>query len=183
MRSIVIISILALSVLTGFIFQIVKNAIDRKIYPQTYSEYVQKYSIEYGVPEYIIYSTIKVESGFESNAVSPVGAVGLMQIMPDTFRELMAENKEEFNSDLMYGPETNIRFGTYYLSKLYIKYKNWDTVYAAYNAGPNAVDTWLSDSSYSDDGITLKGIPFSETANYVEKMQKSVDAYLRLYYR
>ena len=181
-RSIVILVILALSVLIGFLFQVIGDGIDKKNYPQQYSEYVERYSDEFGVPEHIIYSTIKVESGFDSSAESPVGAVGLMQIMPDTFKYLAAELKETYNAELIYGPETNIRYGTYYLSKLFLKYQNWDTVFAAYNGGETNVDGWLTDDKYSDDGETLKNIPFKETQKYVAKMNKAMDVYTRLYY-
>lgn len=181
-RSVVILSILALSILIGFLFQIICDGIDRKNYPQKYSEYVEKYSDEFGVPEYIIYSTIKVESGFDSSAESSAGAVGLMQLMPDTFRYLVSELKETYQADLIYGPETNIRYGTYYLSKLYMKYKNWDTVYAAYNGGETNVDGWLADKQYSEDGVTLDSIPFKETKKYVAKMNRAIEVYTRLYY-
>lgn len=181
-RSAVILTILALSVLAGFLFQVVSDGIDRKNHPRKFSEYVERYSEEYGVPEYIVYSTIKVESGFDSGAESSAGAVGLMQLMPETFRYLMSELKEEYKSDLIYGPETNIRCGTYYLSKLYLKYRDWDTVFAAYNGGESNVDSWLSDGEYSEDGVTLKKIPFPETEKYVAKLRHSMEVYTRLYY-
>lgn len=181
-RSAVILAILSLSVIIGFLYQLIWDNIDRKNYPQSYSKYVEKYSEMYGVPEYIVYATIKVESGFSSNAVSSAGAVGLMQLMPDTFQYLMAENKEAYEPDLIYGPETNIRYGTYYLSKLYLKYQNWDTVFAAYNGGSTNVDGWLADKEYSEDGVTLKKIPFPETSKYVAKMNRAMSIYMRLYY-
>lgn len=181
-RSVVILTILSLSVLIGFLFQIISDRIDKANYPQKYSEYVEKYSEEYGVPEYIVYSTIKIESGFDSSAESSAGAVGLMQLMPDTFQYLMAEMKEDYKADLIYGPETNIRYGTYYLSKLYLKYQNWDTVFAAYNGGETNVDEWLKDKECSEDGVTLKSIPFPETEKYVAKMNRAMEVYMRLYY-
>lgn len=181
-RSAVILVILALSVLFGFLFQLVCDSIDKAAHPLRYTEHVERYSEEYGVPEYIVYSVIKVESGFESNAVSGAGAVGLMQLMPTTFKSLMAEVKETYNPDLIYGPETNIRFGTYHLSGLYLKYGCWDTVFAAYNAGETVVDSWLEDTLYSDDGVNLKSIPYKETREYVTKINKAMDVYQRLYY-
>lgn len=181
-RSIVILSILALSVLIGFLFQIISDRIDKSNYPQKYSEFVEKYSEEYGVPEYIVYSTIKIESGFDSSAESSAGAIGLMQLMPETFRYLMADMQEDYKADLIYGPETNIRYGTYYLSKLYLKYRNWDTVFAAYNGGETNVDGWLKDPECSEDGKTLDRIPFPETDKYVAKINRAIETYIRLYY-
>ena len=182
MRSIVIISILLLSVLCGFLFQIIWDAVDRVNHPKEYTDYVEVYSYQYGVPEYVVYSVIKVESNFESGAVSDVGAVGLMQLMPETFVWLTTENGENLNAATLYDPETNIKYGTYYLSKLYLQFGTWDEVYAAYNAGPTKVSEWLEDKKYSENGKTLDEIPFKETADYVKKLNKANEIYKKLYY-
>ncbi|MBQ2729526.1 MAG: lytic transglycosylase domain-containing protein [Clostridia bacterium] len=182
MRSIVIISILLLSILCGFLFQVIWNAIDRVNYPQEYKDFVDIYAYEYGVPEYVVYSVIKVESDFDSGVVSEAGAVGLMQLMPETFVWLTTENGENLNSATMYDPETNIKYGTYYLSKLYLQFGTWDEVYAAYNAGPTKVSEWLGDEKYSEDGKTLDSIPYKETDQYVKKVNKANEIYKKLYY-
>ena len=169
-RSIVIISILLLSMLCGFLFQLIWDKVDRINYQREYSDIVDVYSYEYGVPEHIVYSIIKVESDFESGAVSEVGAVGLMQLMPETFVWLTTENGENLDSATLYDPETNIKYGTYYLSKLYQQSGTWDEVFAAYNAGPTKVKKWLSDDEYSEDGRTLDSIPYKETRAYVKRV-------------
>ena len=181
-RSIVIISILLLSVLCGFLFQVIWDAVDRVNYPREYSDYVEKYAYEYAVPEYVVYSVIKVESDFESGALSEVGAVGLMQMMPETFVWLTTENGENLNSATLYDPETNIKYGTYYLSQLWLRFGSWEEVYAAYNAGPTKVDQWLEDEKYSENGKTLDEIPFKETEKYVKKLNKANEIYKKLYY-
>lgn len=182
MRSIVIISILLLSILCGFLFQVIWNAVDRVNYPREYEDFVDIYAYEYGVPEYVVYSVIKVESDFDSGAVSDAGAVGLMQLMPETFVWLTSENGENLNSATMYDPETNIKYGTYYLSKLYLQFGTWDEVYAAYNAGPTKVREWLKDEKYSENGKTLDDIPYKETEKYVKKLNKANEIYKKLYY-
>jgi len=183
-RSIVIIIILALAVGIGFLYQKIWDKIDRARYPQDYSEFVEKYSAEYGVPDYIIYSVIKVESGYKSNAVSHAGAVGLMQIMPDTFDWVMMLRNEELSEGMLYDPETNIKYGTYLLSYLYTEFGNWNTVYAAYNAGMTRVRGWLENAQYSTDGkmLVLNKIPIDETRNYVPKINAAIEVYQRLYY-
>lgn len=181
-RSIVIIVILALSALCGLAFQTVLDKVDRINYPQKFNEFVEKYSYEYGIPEYVVYSVMKVESGFDSGAVSSAGAVGLMQIMPETFNWLTSMRKENLDSALLYDPETNIKYGTYYLSYLYVRYGSWNEVYAAYNAGQGQIDEWLSDSELVDQNGKLKKIPFKETENYVKKLDKANEIYKRLYY-
>ncbi len=181
-RSIVIISIALLSILSGYIFQCIWDAMDESNYPREYKDYVEVYSYEYGVPEYVVYSVIKVESDFESGAVSDAGAVGLMQMMPSTFVWLTSENGENLDSGLLYDPKTNIKYGCYYLSKLYLQFGTWDEVYAAYNAGPTVVSKWLSDEKYSHDGKSLDKIPYEETREYVEKVKKANEIYKKLYY-
>ena len=86
---------------------------------------------------------------------------------------------------MLYDPETNIKYGTYYLSRLYNRFGDWDTALAAYNGGEGNVSEWLKDKKYSDDGIKLKTdkIPdeFSETKNYVKKVNKALKKYKELY--
>ena len=83
---------------------------------------------------------------------------------------------------MIYDPETNVRYGTFYLSLLYKRYENWETALAAYNAGPGEVDSWLEDEKYSSDGVSLKNIPYKETRLYVKKIIKASEKYLKLYY-
>lgn len=181
-RSVVIISILVLSVLSGLFFQFLIDKFERREYPMNYSDYVSKYASEYGVPEHVVYSVIKTESDFQSGAVSDAGAVGLMQLMPDTFNWLCTLTRENHDTGMLYDPETNIKYGTYYLSYLYLSYGDWDTVFAAYNAGMGNVDSWLGDKKNADGAKKLDDIPFDETRKYIEKVRKADEVYVRLYY-
>ena len=183
MRSVVIITILILSVICGLLFDFFYDKYERAAYPKGFEEYVEKYASQYGVPEYLVYAVIKTESDFESGAVSEAGAVGLMQMMPDTFNWLTTITKEKLDTGLLYDPETNIKYGTYYLSYLYLKYGAWDTVYAAYNAGEGNVDMWLGESINEDGAKKLDSIPYPETASYVKKVNKAAEIYDRLYYK
>lgn len=151
----------------------------KRAYPKMYSEYVERYSSEYSVPEEIIYSVILVESGFDKNATSHAGAQGLMQITPETYDWLLYLRGEE-KSESLYEVETNIDFGTYFLSHLYKKFGNWETVFAAYNAGMNRVSEWLENPEYSD-GENLTRIPFRETENYVKKVINAIIKYEQIY--
>ena len=183
MRSVVIITILVLSVICGLLFQFFYDKYERNAYPKEYEEYVEKYASQYGVPESIVYAVIKTESGYDSGAVSEAGAVGLMQMMPDTFNWLTTLTKENLDKGLLYDPETNIKYGTYYLSYLYLKYGSWDTVYAAYNAGEGNVDDWLGDALEADGAKKLGDVPFKGTENYIKKVNKAAEIYDRLYYK
>ena len=101
-----------------------------------YQQYVKAASREFDVPESVIYAVIYCESNFDAQAVSAVGAKGLMQMMPATFREMQGYLKETHSEDALLNPEVSIRYGTYYLSRMYKHFGNWETAFAAYNAGP-----------------------------------------------
>lgn len=182
----VIAGILLVSIIFGILFEVISGIVEKRRYPKTYSDIVEKYSDAYGVPESIIYSVIKAESNFDKNAVSSADppALGLMQLQEETYEWISSYLlKEEALSPFdIYDPDTNIKHGTRYLAYLYGRFENWDTAFAAYNAGPTKVSNWLKDSEYSDDGKTLKYIPYKETRNYVEKVNDFRDTYERLYY-
>lgn len=180
-RTLVAILIIALSLGIGYAYDRIRDKIDRRLYPRDYQTYVERYSAMYGVPEHIIYGVIKVESNFQSNAVSSAGAVGLMQITPDTFTWLCERQHETLDQGMLYDPETNIRYGVYYLSYLYNEFGLWNSVYAAYNAGPNRVREWAADTRYADENGALVAIPYDETRAYTEKVEEAAQLYLKLY--
>lgn len=157
--------------------------IEKIFYQREFEEYVTKYSKEFDVPEALVYAVIRTESSFDPNARSSVGAIGLMQLMPDTLDWLSRLLDEEQPTGEINDPETNIKYGTYYLRHLYNRFGNWETAIAAYNAGHGRVATWLKNQEYSDDGITLKVIPFEETKNYVNKITGNYNTYKKLYYK
>lgn len=166
------------------LYSLLSPSIDRALYPREYQAYVERYAKQYDVPENLIYAVIRTESDFDPKAVSSVGAVGLMQMMPSTFRWLSDDMLGEHLEDgMLYDPETNIRYGVYYLRRLYDRYGSWQTACAAYNAGNGTVDRWLSDPSLTDlqGNLVPKRIPIGETRAYVNKVQKSYRAYSRLY--
>ena len=178
-----LVCMIAAALILGFLYDAVIISIERSEHPLNYQAAVKNASQKYGVPEAFIYAVIKTESGFDQNAISSVGAIGLMQLMPSTFLDLtqnfLGENLPE---SALYDPTTNINYGVYYLSWLYSKFENWETVAAAYNAGLGVVYDWLDDPSYSDDGVNLKHIPIDETRAYVRKVTSARETYERLYF-
>ena len=177
-----VLAILILSVAAGLSAEFIKTKYETATHPRKYSEFVEKYAEEYKVPEAVCYSVIKCESKFDQTAVSSAGAVGLMQIMPSTFEYLCRLLDEEHESGLLYSPETNIRFGIFYLSVLYERFDNWECAFAAYNAGPNRVEGWIEEGKVDEDG-NLTEIPIAETAKYVKRVTASIEKYEKLYYR
>ena len=184
----VVLVVLIIAIIFGFLFDIVCTVVEKQIYqkPDEYASFVEKYSAEYGVPEDLVYAVIKTESGFDSSAVSNKGAVGLMQMMPSTFEWITNDLLRDYHgAGMLYDPETNIKYGTYYLSRLYGRFGDWNTALAAYNGGEGNVSDWLADTRYSSDGkkLIIDNIPreFSETENYVKKVNKAFEKYKTLY--
>ena len=181
-REFVALLITAIAISIGLIAQLTYNKALQEFYPQGFSEYVSASAAEFNVPEKVIYATIKTESGFNPDAVSYAGAVGLMQLMPSTFEWLTTSMlKENLPASAISDPLTNIRYGTYMLSWLYGIYGDWETVFEAYNAGVGTVNSWLEDSRYSFAG-KLTHIPFSETRTYVKRQIDNIKKYEKLYY-
>lgn len=153
----------------------------KAIYPLKYEEHIEKYSEEYGIDKYLVMALIKAESNYVNDAHSGV-ARGLMQITDETALWIADKMHKEFENDDIENPEINISMGCYYLKYL-LNYYNNDTALAlvAYNAGMGNVNKWLSDSEYSENGKTLHTIPFGETKRYLEKVEKGMKIYKKLY--
>ena len=181
-RSAVIIVILALSLLIGYAYHFLGHQMDLRSHPREYSKYVTKYSAQYGVPEYVVYAVIHQTSGFQSNKVSDDGRIGLMQLTPETFRSLTAITREELDTGILYDPETNIKYGTYYLSYLFTKHSRWKTVLSVYLYDTDTVETWCKDAGNTDENGNLIRIPDSDAREKVEKAEETVELYQSLYY-
>ena len=173
-----ILIILAAAALINLALQM-RSFYTRVTHPLLYEEYIEKYSEQYSVPKEIVCAVINTESSFDSSALSEAGAMGLMQITKETFWWLLSKNGEDISVDMLYDPETNIKYGTYFLSILYEEFGSWDTVYAAYNAGRSRVNSWLSDDEVTKDG-KLVNIPYPETARYVKRVSGNVTEYRKL---
>ena len=178
-KTVAIVAILALSVLIGLSWTGIEKAVTKQTHPFKYREIVETYSAQYGVPQEILYAVIRTESGFVPDAVSPSGAVGLMQLLPSTYEWLCTKTGEEYNLSTLYDPDVNIRYGAYLLSYFYAKFGVWETVYAAYNAGDSRVREWLEDPRYGLDGRLIE-IPYEETRNYVAKVSDNAAAYAQI---
>ncbi|WP_461206301.1 lytic transglycosylase domain-containing protein [Clostridium sp. DL1XJH146] len=155
----------------------------KNIYPIYFNGFVAKYSEEYELDPYFVFSVIKAESNFEVEAESHKDAKGLMQITPST-GEWIAEQigVYDFDVEMLQDPETNIRFGCWYLNDLREEFgDNNENILAAYNAGRGNVNKWLLDKEISEDGETLVDIPFNETDKYIKKVLVNYNIYQFIY--
>jgi len=155
--------------------------IERAQYKLEYAELIEKYAAQYGIDPYFVAAVIHTESGFDPEAISSAGAMGLMQIMPETGEWIAGKlGVEDFTADDLLNPETNIEMGCWYLQFLQERFDTLPVIMAAYNAGHNKVKEWLQDPQYSD-GTNLTNIPYEETDNYVKKVTKAYEKYKELY--
>ena len=185
-QRILLISLLAILVLIviACLFDSNLDYFSRNEYPQKYTAYVEAAAAEFNLPTHLIYAVIHTESSFDSGAVSSAGAIGLMQLMPDTFRWLSDSiAHEKLDDGMIYDPQTNIRYGCRYLRWLYNRYGDITAALAAYNAGPGRVDAWLKDPSLTDkDGkLIADRIPLSEPRRYVDAVLSTAQKYYELY--
>ena len=182
-KSAVAVTLVLLILIVGFCVWFAGRSVEKATYPMRYREYVEQYAEQNGLEPTLVFAVIKTESSFRADAVSSVGAIGLMQIMPSTAEKLAKRLSEETPSEeALCDPETNIRYGCAMLAWMRSEFGSMDTVLAAYNAGWGNVRRWLADKSYSSDGVTLDVIPFKETENFVSRVNLAAEKYRELYY-
>ena len=167
----IVLSIILLFALGVYIFFVLS-------YPLKYKNTILTESAEFGLKPAVVSSVINAESGFNPEAISGSGAVGLMQILPST-GEFIADSLgfDYFETQMLLIPETNIEFGCFYLRYLLNKFGDEETAFAAYNAGEGIVKQWLKDPAYSANGVKLHYIPFDETRNFVSRVLRGIEVY------
>lgn len=181
-----IIAVIAILVIVVIIIAKVFNIeqiILQNIYPKKYEEYVEKYAEENNIDPLLIFSIIKAESNFKENAKSSSGAVGLMQLMEETAKEIAESMNEPISEkEDLKEAETNIKIGIKYYS---ILQKNYDgnmlLALTAYNAGMGNVNTWIKNGIIKSDGSDIENIPYKETNMYVRKIIRNYKMYNKIY--
>ncbi len=144
-------------------------------FQQNLSDWINFFAYTEQVPPELIWAVMKEESRFNAKALSPAGAMGLMQIIPQTGYEIAQDlNLSSYSSSDLLKPLINLRFGSYYLSKLLRQFSgNIVHTIAAYNAGPLAVERWSEQHSHQACDEFIEEIPYRETYNYVMKVMQS----------
>jgi len=141
------------------------------LYPRPYLEEVQKLELLQEVPSGLVHALMRQESAFDQEALSPVFAVGLMQLMPKTAEKAAAEMKISFDPSRLSSPHVNLTLGSYYIGKLLKMFKkNPLLAIAAYNAGPKAVGQWIRPGMDAEADLWVARIPYDETRNYVARV-------------
>jgi len=174
---------MALIIGVSFLAREAKWGFYRAAYPTHYSEYVERYSALNNLPPSLVYAVIRTESGFRTDAYSFAGAKGLMQITEDTFHWIIfREGKSEYmHFDILYDPETNIRFGTALLRMHLDEFGSVRNAMSAYHAGRGSLQSWLANPEFSANGIEIDYIPFNTTRWYVDRVIETAETYRLLY--
>lgn len=151
-------------------------------YPLRYRDTIETYARERRLDPFLVMALILQESSFRIDARSPVGATGLMQLMPATAREIGEKLYTVFPESRLRHPEVNINLGTYYIAKL-IDLMEGDVLLAVagYNGGPYRIRKWRRESEKPLDEF-LEGLPLSETRNYVKRVVMLRSSYQRLHH-
>ena len=154
-------------------------------FPLAYNDAVAKNSKYLKVDPHFINGIIRQESLFDSRALSPAGARGLMQIMPATGKKLYLKTKlkKPFEADVLFEPDLNIRMGVKYVSQLNKRFgKNGTHILISYNAGPHILKKWLKRFGHLNDlDVFIESIPYPETRRYVKHVLRNRGIYKTLY--
>jgi soluble lytic murein transglycosylase len=142
-------------------------------YPLRYEAIVRGHAHNYRLDPALLAAVIYQESKFNAHARSTSGAIGLMQLLPDTAKGIAVHTGgSRFRVSDLDNPEINVRYGAWYLRHLIDKYNDVNTALAAYNAGQENVDRWRAEGS---------GIAFAETRHYVKRVEHLKTLYRRGY--
>lgn len=155
----------------------------KRLYPMEYEALIRETAAEYELDPAHVAAVVLAESSFDPSAVSSVGAEGLMQIMPETGEWIAGKLDENYVEGCLFDPETNLRYGCWYLRFLMDRYDGDRTcASAAYHSGQGAVDQWLKDPAYSSDGKTLDAIKGTNADAYVHRILEYYEKYAKLYH-
>ena len=152
------------------------------LFPRPYWADLKRYSTQNELDPFLVASLIRQESEFNAGAVSHKNAVGLMQLLPGTGKKVAKEEKlRHFSANQLFTPGVNLQLGTRYFRTMVDKFGSFEYALAAYNAGSDRVEDWLSAGNYRDPQEFVESIPFTETREYVQAILRNASVYRQLY--
>ncbi len=161
------------------------------LYPIHYQDEIVYYADEYHIDPLLTASIIRTESNYRPSHVSPKGALGLMQIMPQTASWIVEQARmKHVNEANLLDEDINLQLGSWYIAWLYQNFKFTDTsldvdelavLSASYNAGPGNVQRWLKEGTWDGTYATVGNIPFGETRHYIQRVVYYYNKYDRYY--
>lgn len=154
--------------------------VKQRLYPIDHADELIAAADRYGLDRALVAAVVKTESGFKANAVSSVGARGLMQLMPATAEWIASKRGLDYDEERLFDVETNLDYGCWLLKYLIDRYGgSVRNALIAYNAGSGRLDEWLKTGA--DDNGELIEIPYPETRSYVQKITELTEKYRDLY--
>jgi soluble lytic murein transglycosylase len=155
----------------------------RILYPFPYRDMLEAEARERGLDPFLVAALTRQESLFKARIASPVGARGLMQLMPATGESLArAAGIRRWDVELLYQPEINVHLGTRFLAEqMRAQGGSLPSVFSAYNAGPHRIAQWRRFPEYRDAELFTERIPYRETRDYVKILTRNIALYRGLY--
>jgi soluble lytic murein transglycosylase len=161
----------------------VHHAVREITLPLRHDDIIRQQAHEKGLDPALIAAVIYAESHFRDGQTSSAGALGLMQLTPQTARYIAHKSGgTAFVVDDLATPQVNIAYGAYYLRYLLRRYRDNEILaLAAYNAGEGNVDRWITAARQRERDLTITAIPYAETRSYVTRVQDAEREYKRTY--
>jgi peptidoglycan lytic transglycosylase len=161
----------------------VHHAVREITLPLRHEDIIRQQAHDKGLDPALIAGVIYAESHFRDGQTSSAGALGLMQLTPETARYIARKSGgTAFGLDDLATPQVNIAYGAYYLRYLLRRYDGNETLaLAAYNAGEGNVDRWIAAARQREGDVTVSAIPYAETRSYVTRVQDAEREYKRTY--
>ncbi len=153
------------------------------LFPMPWEKQLRARARPHGLDPYLVAGLIRQESEFNPRAVSRSGAIGLMQIMPSTGREIARRlGVGGFSNRRLREPDLSMRFGTYYVKQTIEQFNGRiELALAGYNAGPSRAKDWTTWEDFREPAEFVESIPFTETRNYVQAVLRNREMYKQLY--
>lgn len=153
----------------------------QRAFPLYYEDLIGYHANLWALDPYLVTAVIAVESSFRPDAVSPRGAQGLMQLMPQTADWVATQLHHSVEHDDVFDPAVNIALGTWYLHYLRTQLPTAASWLAAYNAGQGNVRRWLENGTWDGTMASLQEIPFAETRRYLRRVFYTWEFYQSIY--
>ena len=175
--------IITLAIIFSVLYLIQAKWFWKIFYPWPYRTEITRVAKRLDMDPYLLAALVRVESRFNPNAESVMGARGLMQVMPETATWAAQQiGLQDFHEDQLYQPEINLLIGSWYLNHLFNDFKgNQVTGLAAYNAGRGNVHAWLETGQWKGTIADVEHIPFPETQLYLRAVMRDYELYKYLY--
>ena len=153
------------------------------LYPMPWEQDLRSRAQPHGLDPYLVAGLIRQESEYDHAAVSRAGAIGLMQVMPSTGRDIFRQlGLAGFSPAKLRDPDISLRLGTYHLKEVVDRFNgSLELALAAYNAGAKRADEWITWGDFQEPAEFVETIPFTETRGYVQSVLRNRDMYRRLY--